>query len=1106
LENGEKISLFGVTGNLTITGLIRCAGLLMCSSLDYERFRETFNKLSGDNATFNKMNNKRKEIYSVVLPSFKKSGKKQTLLDGLFADASKTFSRPELENDAPQRLMKHICFELTFYRMVISIVLGKIDQPATSEKEKSVFTDLLIFSNFIVRGLMDFSLIIKSNLDALCMTNFTKSKHYYPVCVSGDKIAGVFMAYNGFLTIFNNKLSNTSTEARLVYSAGSPLGYLFSMIFYCENDDGIGGFLERIYRIRIQAFVEMNVDISHENSGRFIELVSKIFDGFVSLTRRNVGEPENDYITRVFKHIHDNDNDFAKNIFTTLNTEIGGVYLIQLLFQCINDYDLNVPNWVNKISITACQYEIVQKTVSDYLFYQGAYNQHKISEDAIDFICHDTSGLKIKIAGACFLISSLIFNTIFDYFEIEKKIYPTLSDTLITIKTLLRGKSQGEIEKIVEIIYKNVYETFRIGLTATRNIETFKTNIYDRFKDADYLTSRDAISRSISEQLGGILGDVKKTEYDKYFNESGNDDYNLFADLSQAFPQPLKLACHVLTIHAAALERESANNFQAAVTSNLNTAIYLKDDRENFVVGLGEHFYDTTSTNKMATAQNDSHTVSFETVDGKTISFPVGTLAKSTDIGDLNRSLVSIDYVDKGTSVPFATSVTQNFARDSAAPFKGGVTVCNEICFAPRITCCRNVMSALLLQESPEQITKAIYNNNKIRSSVENETELGKEPEQVTDAIINALNNASSATADDWNKFAEYFYRTMFVDLSDVFSTIFTSEQSNTINELGETVVSIDRSVMIRITFVNSETNNVFTPQVWAPLKGTKIAERTKKQIIDYIEQTVYILLGREIERQDLKEELQENVEQMKFIVSRRIYDFFKHLERTITGYSFDPSRVRNVNARFGKVPGYTGLGGAAAAYVTPLVTPLNKFSEDNFTMKTGSPELEKPTMVPVELIEESLSESSEKPKITQEHVSINIEKFGEMYEITEKDKIAKFDEYTLENGDKLYIAQYGVYTLIDDEGHRVMFPIKTEEQLAEVQERFKPLRPNTYIGGKGRRANRGAIKPKKTKKRVSNAPLKRITKNKNKNKKKNNKSEKKNKKNHYNNRKKTRR
>ena len=125
------------------------------------------------------------------------------------------------------------------------------------------------------------------------------------------------------------------------------------------------------------------------------------------------------------------------------------------------------------------------------------------------------------------------------------------------------------------------------------------------------------------------------------------------------------------------------------------------------------------------------------------------------------------------------------------------------------------------------------------------------------------------------------------------------------------------------------------------------------------------------------------------------------------------------------------------------------------------------------------------------------------------------FDKITDENGDVLFVAEYGFYMDYgkidpsdeDSEMQLMMFPIKTEEQLAEVQERFKPLQP-THIGGKGRRANRGAIKHKKTKKRASNAPLRRVTKNKNKNKNKHktNKSEKKNKKNHYNNRKKTRR
>jgi hypothetical protein len=126
------------------------------------------------------------------------------------------------------------------------------------------------------------------------------------------------------------------------------------------------------------------------------------------------------------------------------------------------------------------------------------------------------------------------------------------------------------------------------------------------------------------------------------------------------------------------------------------------------------------------------------------------------------------------------------------------------------------------------------------------------------------------------------------------------------------------------------------------------------------------------------------------------------------------------------------------------------------------------------------------------------------------------FDEIIDENGDAFFVAEYGFYMDYgkidpideDSEMQLMIFPIKTEEQLKEVKERFKPLQPSTHIGGKGRRANRDAIKRKKTKKRVSNKnpELKRVTKNKGKNKNgnksKNNKSE--NKKNI--NRKKTRR
>jgi uncharacterized protein (UPF0262 family) len=132
------------------------------------------------------------------------------------------------------------------------------------------------------------------------------------------------------------------------------------------------------------------------------------------------------------------------------------------------------------------------------------------------------------------------------------------------------------------------------------------------------------------------------------------------------------------------------------------------------------------------------------------------------------------------------------------------------------------------------------------------------------------------------------------------------------------------------------------------------------------------------------------------------------------------------------------------------------------------------------------------------------------------------FGEMIIVNGVKCVSSEYGFYIDINEDGKLVAVPIKTEEQLAEVQERFKPLHPDTHIGGKGRRANRDATKPKKTKKRASTTPLKRVTKNKNKNKNKNNnnksgnnksgnnnkKSEKKkkNKKNHHNDRKKTRR
>lgn len=116
--------------------------------------------------------------------------------------------------------------------------------------------------------------------------------------------------------------------------------------------------------------------------------------------------------------------------------------------------------------------------------------------------------------------------------------------------------------------------------------------------------------------------------------------------------------------------------------------------------------------------------------------------------------------------------------------------------------------------------------------------------------------------------------------------------------------------------------------------------------------------------------------------------------------------------------------------------------------------------------------------------------------DLTKVNDDLSFDEIIDENGDVFFVAEHGFYMDYgkidpddeDSEMQLMMFPIKTEEQRKEVEERFKSLK-STHIGGKGRRTNRGAIKNKKTKKRASSIILRRVTKNKNKN--KNNKNRK---------------
>jgi hypothetical protein len=302
-----------------------------------------------------------------------------------------------------------------------------------------------------------------------------------------------------------------------------------------------------------------------------------------------------------------------------------------------------------------------------------------------------------------------------------------------------------------------------------------------------------------------------------------------------------------------------------------------------------------------------------------------------------------------------------------------------------------------------------------------------------------------------------------------------------------------------------------------------KLGRMDNKNIsIENIITTIRELSNQPVDGFDEKERMMKILREIQYDIQQNIYMFLTSPNKT---YFDEPGRiVVNISAIVSEIKRTktkTRGGGKTpetTLTVSPIVPSLNS-TDALEEIDLGLPK----SFIPTEEFKNITKIGKNKSK-EDLYVIETVKKPYEEESVKKQiDDRLLFDEATDKEGNIYFVSEYGFYLDINEDGKLVAVPIKTEEQLAEVQERFKALRPDTHIGGKGRRANRDAIKPKKTKKRAPSTPLKRVTKNKNKNKKnknnnnksvnnksgnKNNKSKKKkkNKKNHHNDRKKTRR
>jgi len=1107
-----KLSL-AMGGKISLMSAIQTSANLAVSWLDYGYHRKIIEELTSSDAIFKSMFDARKKIYDtkIYLTIGKKTIEK-TELDDLFGLCSHSFKRDDLKNDdGSNKLMEIVNSELLFLRCLISIMVKKRSQSS----KRSALTDkqnkLLILANDLERALRISAVELKAGLDLKSMTNIYRSALKYDICVSGDNIARYYMLSLEAICLFNDKLNSTFTQNQVPFCAGNLFCYVFAMACVLGRTE----FVELLIKPGMKYTKFNESDVSKK-----LTQVTQIWDIINELIRSNPDESPDEFMDRTFTLIHNDHNKCVSDICTALNeTYSNGATLKDLLFDTVNFLDAAINNWSHKYRLSIALFQLMLKYASEMLYFYKSLSPYDSSEGNPDGIGHDLDETKGKPVAASDFISTIITSTILDELNVIKKTYATYSDKLTAISDSLRAQ-RVNMHSLAEKIYDNVLK--QCFLENSSDVSTHKPKVYDELLTGVY----DPIifAQRIREQLRTFK---TQQETNDFFFKSGNDHFNYFLPLSNILPYPLNALCHFLTIFVCLIVDERSTKYENEILRKTDAAVFLQCG-EYVCVGVLKHFVHLDTSSTALAKSNDAQTASMQTQSDRTATATLITVMEPLNLRTtMSRAVLAIDIVPKGVRVPPSSLVSENNPIDSGAGSGGVGIVCANIeNYFPYFMFSRREFGPLILSETHEKIPLLIQKNSRHVNILPggDQGSTVESSSSIRSPIEIVLNNNSNASAAIWSSLCDKLKIDILPQCVIRFGIILQKPLSkpmlNDLDDSDETIIESDDVFIfeninliqpISLEILNSEAFKFFD---YTKLKKN-ISEEIKLFLISYfnIDGEFFMNLKREIDAQkdpSVKKELMDNMDRIEHSLAYMIEKEFTLAMRGISRYRYDIWFEKPL-----KLLREPKKGGGVSIITQPrAITVGSSENEKGFepsvevAQKESLKIFEKPT--PVEKI----------PLLVQSRVdeisNIDFKQIDNVYEITEKDESAKFDELTLENGDKIYFAQYGVYTLIDDEGQRVMFPIKTEEQLAEVQERFKSLHPDTHIGGKGRRANRDAIKPKKTKKRASTTPLKRVTKNKNKKNKDKNKNnngnnkksekKKKNKKNHYNDRKKTRR
>ena len=1086
---------FAFSGAMSISYLKTTAARIACSLLqddDVSKWIDEYANISNVTPAIREMirlRNERRNGTVQKITVVKRRQVTQTIrnMDVFESLAENEYGRDNLPEANFQQLESIVLSEIAIFESLCALSEKYLQNDETSRKKTKLkgftmsFEDYKRFFECVASDLRWCGHRMKSILDVWSMMQPVDLPDCFNIGVSRDVAAAIQCAKHSLVqTSSTFKVIDDSEEISrtLVHHLAPPLWLPYAYLLHDDHFQSVSEIMSNLCGIEsVTILLQLR------------ELFLKYFP---------VRLLTNEQVKEVFLTIHRDDLGAIPETIALLKTNviIRGVETSfeNALCECALQHDVTeLPNWVNKIEMPIKLFEIMSKFLLKVIGDRGEFSLFQVCKTSIDDSLHDNVNQVIKaatlqdtmITELILSISALLGENYGDIETIlDKQSYLTKS-----LKKLFSHKNAiKDVHDIFVRITKPVFENFYLLGVDAKLFDDFTWMIlteYEKFKNGnkgERDTSYGSFRKTIGDVLksGGVYSDfTKKILDDKYYLF----DCNFFEIICAAeeVSDLFKVCFHSLSLFILcelnkpqlALQTSFIQNFNGTVVTQSATSHdnVLLCSRNEFLIPAASK----TGKNINARFRVSESDVEFEGMKSDGVSsVSIAKLLRDSVI-ETPQVILNVDYTTDEIS-PLGL-VSMGLPQDAAPSGERSVTVANPAYFYPSAPSCRMNHWAIFLPLTQETLRDIIE-----RKSIK------PERQTIERDIILSITSRLDLTTGEWEALINIINESMII-LLDVIRV-----EMVRINEENEdkTAIKLDDKTIHWMKSLNSA--------------GPSVGKRDilKMRVNDFFKH-LNALFGEELLK---KPNLTPIIKLFKYDMFSIIAKYT--LNKNVTLEQF----MQNVKLRSSTYPSRK-KGGSASTIVDPFKINLSEqFDKSSELSDYGEESKISKKMERSDNFEETVEiETSPKIELGDEIKKI-IESINaktrseiEMYAKMEKYKTLPFDKIKLKDGSELSVAKYGVYEMIDENGTSMIVPIKTEEQLAEVEERFKPLQSDTYIGGKGRRANRDAIKPKKTKKRASKTPLKRVTKNKkNKNKNKNNKSNKKNKKNHYNNRKKTRR